>query len=312
MSQKPVLSLVLLTGLTLVAGIDPAWPADPGPDPRLKEVWYDPQAVVTVPVKHGVVTHVVLDAGEAITDVGSGFGADCSKAEASWCIAVQAGGRHLFVKPKTTAHEPNNLAVVTDQRVHAFQFVVLADGDARLPVYRLTVRIPPAPSPAANAAATPHAALVAPSTLASLAATLPAANQQLVNGRLIAAPQVVNQAYSIAEGPNGKDIVPTLVFDDGRFTYFRFPNNREVPAVFQVMGDGSEAMLNARMDGDLLVVDRVARRLMLRAGSAAVGVWNDAFDIDGIPPTGATTVAGVKRLRKAEAAQSATHAEESP
>jgi type IV secretion system protein VirB9 len=216
------------------------------------------------------------------------------------------------VKPKTTAHEPNNLAVVTDQRVHAFRFVVLADGDARLPVYRLTVRIPPAPSPAANAAATPHAALVAPSTLASLAATLPAANQQLVNGRLIAAPQVVNQAYSIAEGPNGKDIVPTLVFDDGRFTYFRFPNNREVPAVFQVMGDGSEAMLNARMDGDLLVVDRVARRLMLRAGSAAVGVWNDAFDIDGIPPTGATTVAGVKRLRKAEAAQSATHAEESP
>src|SRR4051812_43655741 len=45
-------------------------------DPRLKEVFYDPQAVVTVPVKRGVVTHVVLDLGEAITDVGSGLGAD--------------------------------------------------------------------------------------------------------------------------------------------------------------------------------------------------------------------------------------------
>jgi type IV secretion system protein VirB9 len=312
MSNKLVATFVCLTSLIVVTGIDPAWSADPGPDPRLKEVWYDPQAVVTVPVKHGVVTHVVFDAGEAITDVGSGFGADCSKAEASWCIAVQAGGRHLFVKPKTTAHEPNNLAVVTDQRVHAFRFVVLADGDARLPVYRLTVRIPPAPALAALAAAASHAALIAPSTMASLAATAPAINPQLINGRLIAAPQVVNQAYSIAEGKNGQDIVPTLVFDDGRFTYLRFPNNREVPAVFQVLSDGSEAMLNARMEGDLLVVDRVTRRLMLRAGSAAVGVWNEAFDIDGIPPAGATTVAGVKRLLKAEAAQSATRAEESP
>jgi type IV secretion system protein VirB9 len=148
--------------------------------------------------------------------------------------------------------------------------------------------------------------------MASLAATAPAINPQLINGRLIAAPQVVNQAYSIAEGKNGQDIVPTLVFDDGRFTYLRFPNNREVPAVFQVLSDGSEAMLNARMEGDLLVVDRVTRRLMLRAGSAAVGVWNEAFDIDGVPPAGATTVAGVKRLLKSDAAQQALRTEESP
>ena len=37
-------------------------------DPRLREVVYDPQAVVTVPVKRGVVTLVVLDADEAITE----------------------------------------------------------------------------------------------------------------------------------------------------------------------------------------------------------------------------------------------------
>ena len=35
-------------------------------DPRLKEVWYDAQAVITVPVKRGVVTHVALDRGEAV------------------------------------------------------------------------------------------------------------------------------------------------------------------------------------------------------------------------------------------------------
>jgi len=103
-----------------------AW-AEP-PDPRLREVWYDPQAVVTVPVKRGIVTDIVLDAGEAITDVASGLGGDCSKPEASWCIAAQPGGRHLFVKPKSTASAANNLAVVTDKRTQWLEIIERGGG----------------------------------------------------------------------------------------------------------------------------------------------------------------------------------------
>ncbi len=58
----------------------------------------------------------------------------------------------------------------------------------------------------------------------------------------------MNTQYSVAEGAGSQDIVPTLVFDDGRFTYLRFPGNREVPAVFHVLGDGSETLVNARME----------------------------------------------------------------
>jgi len=73
-------------------------------------------------------------------------------------------------------------------------------------------------------------------------------------------------------------------------------------------GDGSETVLNARMEGDLLVTDRVSRRLMLRAGSAVVGVWNDAFDLDGVPPNNGTTVSGVNRaLRSAPASTANGH-----
>jgi type IV secretion system protein VirB9 len=125
--------------------------------------------------------------------------------------------------------------------------------------------------------------------------------EQVVAERIDAAPQVVNSAYAIAEGVASADIVPTLIFDDGRFTYLRFPGNQEVPAVFHVLGDGSESVVNARMEGDLLVVDRVSRRLMLRAGSAVVGVWNEAFDRTGRPPDDGTTVPGVQRVVKAEA-----------
>lgn len=273
-------------------------------DPRLKDVWYDPQAVVTIQVKRGVVTHIVLDADESIAEVGSGLGADCSKPEASWCVAAQPGGRNIFVKPKSAAGAPNNLAVVTDRRTHSFRFVVLADGDARPPVYRLSVRARVMRVASPVAARPPE--LVTPPVADAVPIELPAPTAaELIAERLKAAPELVNSSYSIAEGAASADIVPTLVFDDGRFTYFRFPNNREVPAIFHVLGDGSETLVNTRMEGDLLVSDRVSRRLMLRAGHAVVGVWNDAFDLDGVPPANGTTVNGVERTVKAESGRAA-------
>lgn len=266
-------------------------------DPRLREVVYDPRAVVTVPIKRGVVTLVLLDPDEAITEVAAGLGGDCGKPESAWCIVAQPGGRTVFVKAKSGASAPNNLAVVTDRRSHAFRFQVLADQDPKLPVYRLSVRAPKlrtlAPPPLAVQPLPPVAALP----------ILPPqpTPQELISERLQAKPQVLNSAYSLVEGQGAADIVPTLVFDDGRFTYLRFPGNREVPAVFHVLGDGSETLVNSRMEDDLLVVDRVSRRLMLRAGAAVVGVWNEAFDLDGMPPSGGTTVSGVQRVFKAEA-----------
>jgi type IV secretion system protein VirB9 len=288
--------------LLAVAALVPAvaWPAGDAAtgDPRLREVTYDAGAVVTVQVKRGVVTLVVLDPEEAIAEVAVGLGGDCAKAEAAWCIAAQPGGRHLFVKPKSAASAANTLAVVTDRRTHSFRFVVLADGDPRQPVYRLVVKAP-RPQVMARTAVRDGLALQALPLLPPVPP--PPSPNQVIAERLQAKAQVLNTSYSIAEGKGSEDIAPVMVFDDGRFTYFRFPGNREVPAVFHVLGDGSETLVNSRMEDDLLVVDRVSRRLMLRAGSAVVGVWNEAFDLDGLPPGGGTTVPGVQRALKAEA-----------
>lgn len=289
---------ILLTGALVASAVGAV--GTQGTDPRLREVQYDARAVVTVPVKRGVVTLVVLDADEAITEVAAGLGGDCAKAEAAWCVAAQPGGRNLFVKAKSTAAAPNNLAVVTDRRTHSFRFVVLSDNDPKAPVYRLVVKAPAVPTPTAG-----RLALRDTAPLVALPAVPPPPSpQEVIAERLQAKPQVMNSHYSIAEGKGSEDIVPTLVFDDGRFTYFRFPGNREVPTVFHVLGDSSETLVNARMEEDLLVVDRVSRRLMLRSGSAVVGVWNEAFDLDGIPPDGGTTVPGVQRVLKAEARES--------
>lgn len=289
--MKRLLPAMAAQLLVLAAATAGAAPAD---DPRLREIGYDPHGVVTVPVKRGVVTLVVLGADEAISEVGAGLGSDCTKPEAAWCVAAQPGGRTLFVKPKSSASAANNLAVVTDQRVHNLRFMVLADGDATQPVYRLVITPPP---PVARVVRQPAATL----PLLPLA-PLPPSTVQVLAERLQAKPAVINAQYSMAEGRGSEDIAPDLVFDDGRFTYLRFPGNREVPAVFHVLGDGTEALANTRMEDDLLVVDRISRRLMLRAGSAVIGLWNDAFDIDGVPPAMGTTVPGVQRVLKADRA----------
>lgn len=284
MSPRAVLALALVLCARQVAAADTA-------DPRVRDIAYEAKAVVTVPVKRGVVTHILLDADESITDVASGLGSDCARPEAVWCIAAQPGSRNIFAKAKSGASLPNNLAVVTDKRTHSFTLVVLADADARPPVHRLTVQAPVVRTVVA-ARFTPPAPLAPPPALPTLPEPVP---EDLIAERLKTGPEVVNASYSIAEGKASEEIVPTLVFDDGRFTYFRFPGNREVPAVFHVLGDGNETLVNTRMEDDLLVVDRVSRRLMLRAGSAVVGIWNEAFDLDGLAPVGATTVRGVQR-----------------
>lgn len=267
--------------------------ATQGGDARLREIVYDPHTVVTVPVKRGVVTLVVLDPDEAIAEVGAGLGGDCAKAEAAWCIAAQPGGRTVFIKPKSTASAANTLAVVSNRRVHNFRLLVLGDQDPRPSVYRLVVKAPPI----AVRAVLPAAQQSMPALKLPLTPLPPLpSTEQLVSERLQAKPAVLNTRYALAEGDNAQDIVPTLVFDDGRFTYLQFPGNREIPAVFHVLGDGSEALVNARMEDELLVVDRVSRRLMLRAGAAVVGLWNEAFDIDGVAPENATTVPGLRRV----------------
>ena len=247
-------------------------------DPRLRTVVFAADSVVDVPVRRGQITQIVLGDDEQIVGVPvSGKGANCADETHTWCVAKQ--GRDLFVKPKSGA-TPTNLIVVTDRRRHAF-LLHPVDG-AGLALMRLTVAAPVVPRPVQVASAPP-----------------PPTAKELIDGRWQAKPAVRNSAYSVATGKDSDDIVPVMVFDDGTQTYFSFPNNRPIPTVFQIAPDGSEEMVNARMDADdLLVADRVGRRFVLRLGQSVAAIINDAFDLDGVPPKDGTTVLGVARVVK--------------
>jgi type IV secretion system protein VirB9 len=286
-------SRIFITAVALaVVGWD-AHAAEPV-DPRVRDLLYDGHSIITVNVRQGVVTEIDLDPNDLITFAATGYGSDCEgkDEQASWCIAALPGQHVVFVKPRSIAAGENNLQVVTKAgHSYSFVFALLGKTDKRDPVHRLLVRLPAPPPPPAPARAMSFAPLMAPPD-----------PEKVVAERLAhAEPKVVNTSYSLAVGKDSDDIVPTLVFDDGRMTYFRFPGNREVPAVFQRDQAGAESMVNSEMDGDLLRVDRVGREFYLRSGNRAVRVWNDAFDINGRPSEGGTTVAGVERVLKTDA-----------
>jgi type IV secretion system protein VirB9 len=301
-AMAPLLGVHAQT-ITAPAGADAtnASARRPVPDPRLRELAYSKERLVSILVRRGVVTHIEVDPGEHILYAASGVGSDCKSDTDSWCIEPVFGDRHVFVKPKSFASGVNNLEIVTNRRAYSIQLTTLAVEDPRQPALRVTLTAPldPSPLPAPGAqGTTAEAGAPTPgaSNSAAAAMTAKSGSDQVVALGLRQAPIIVNTRYSIALGKKSQDIVPSMAFDDGRMTYIRFAGNWELPAVFQVAEDGAESMVNPRMEGDLLVVDRVARRLNLRLGNQVVALYNDAYDADGVPPVNGTTVSGVERV----------------
>ena len=263
----------------------------PSSDPRIRYIRYSPDSIVNVPVRRGMVTHIVLAEDEAIVNQPAmGKGSDCARETDTWCVI--ASGRDIFIKPKTGA-TTNNMVLVTSQRRHAFDFSVIPDTAVAKPVIRLSMVLPPpAPPPVLLTRAGPPLASLLPPPMSA---------KELIENRMRAEPQVRNSNYSVAVGPSSEDIVPVMVFDDGTQTYFSFPNNRPVPTVFQTAPDQSEEMVNVRMQDDKLVADRVARRFVLRLGESVISIINEDFDLDGVPPINGTTTPGVARVLRASA-----------
>jgi type IV secretion system protein VirB9 len=265
-------------------------------DARVRYVDYRRDDVTVVFVRRGAVTRIVLGDDERILAAATGFGADCTKESAEWCIRADVGANQIWVKPRDGATS-NNLELKTDRRDYSFELRLLSDArgsDSR--VSDLSVRDPKAepmfrvifryPSPIRTALAA-SGEVIPP----------PPSDSDIVNERVAhAKPVLRNTRYTMQVLKGAEDIAPSLVFDDGRFTYFRFANNREIPTIFAISPNGEVKRINFAMEGDLAIVQKMGRRFVLRLGNAVVGVWNEAFDPDGVAPIEGTVVDGVERV----------------
>jgi type IV secretion system protein VirB9 len=290
---------IFLVALLALPAYSAKLPAPSRDDPYIRYVRYDRDDVTVIHVQRGTVTRIVLAPEEKIIKDGSatGFPSDCSKPELEWCIRADVGTNQVLVKPKDGATH-NNIELRTNLRDYSFALQVLPDtkqsphlgqsasaAKTKRPMYRVIFTYPP-DGLATAAALARLAALTGGSTIA---VATPASSR----------PVAKNWKYTMQIIGASGDIAPSLAFDDGRFTYLRFPANREIPTVFAVSPQGEESRVNFHMDpadSSLIAVERMGRRFVLRLGNSTVGIWNEAFDPNGVPPSDGTTVAGVARV----------------
>jgi type IV secretion system protein VirB9 len=238
-------------------------------DSRVRQAVYRADEVVCIQAQRGFATHIALDPHEQIQVVAPGD-------RDGWQVVANKGDHDVYLKPQLAAHD-SNLEIRTDRRSYSFDLVVLplkAKFGNHDVMYRVTFTYP--------------------DTLKT---------QVQVNTGVApveqdrAQPPVLhNTHYSMEMMPDSDDIVPTAAWDDGRFTYLRIPNNRRMPAIFRVADDNTESVVDKHMQDDTIVVHEVAKRFVLRLGHEVVEIWNDAYDMDGVPPHDGTTVRGVKRV----------------
>ncbi|WP_155238060.1 TrbG/VirB9 family P-type conjugative transfer protein, partial [Kingella kingae] len=82
-------------------------------------------------------------------------------------------------------------------------------------------------------------------------------------------------------GQGSQKLAPTSMWDNGRFTYLKFNNGRDMPAIYRVEADGSETLLNTHIEQDTTVIHEVNEKIILRLGRAVLLIENRGFNPQG-------------------------------
>lgn len=283
--------------LVLVVAFGTAYAADVPQgskfDNRIQYVNYNAGDVVVIRAVVGIGSRIVFAPNETILDIASGFTQGWEFSDRRNILYIKAKSVKGEQGQAAMAPEPGkwdtNLMVTTNLRMYDFDLHLRLgsnNSDKELSNQRISYRVefkyPEDEAAFANALSEKHRA----------------------QAKLDVKPEPRNWNYSMQIGDASESIAPTMAYDDGRFTYLKFPNNRDFPSAFLVAADKTESLVNSHIDPamlDVLVLQRVSREMVLRLGNAVVGIYNDSFDADGIPANEGTTVPGVKRVIKSGA-----------
>jgi type IV secretion system protein VirB9 len=237
-------AVVLAAPLPVLAAQFP----DPSPvDPRIRTVVYNPREVVTITGQIGYQMVIEFGIGERIENISIGD-------SLAWQVTPNKKADLLFLKP-IDRKPSTNMTVVTNLRRYNFELIARGpdSGTRRQQTYDVRFLYP-------------NQELDAGKTIATTETVVSDA----------AAPDSWNFAYSYT---GSKTNVPARVFDDGRYTYFQWPDGVDTPAVFVIDADGKEALVNHIVRGRYFVVEQLGARFVLRNGSQVTQVFNDAMKV---------------------------------
>ena len=267
-------------------------PQSCGADPHIQCATFDPNQVYRLATLPGRAVMVQLEPGERVMDKGAGIGDG-----KAWNMSISDN----WVMLKQAAPQPtSNLILVTNRRTYALSLVSASRGQPVTWMLRFDY---------------PDTRAQASSTLARRQAVVAAAlgASQPVSGPVGAAATTTMAVSGIAAstGPNQRyfmrgslELAPTAAWDDGRFTYFRYATAHDLPKVFSILPDGTEATANFHMEGDTVVVHETAKQFVIRYGQAVLGIRNDGYSPIGRYNASGSSVPGSARLMRESAGSS--------
>jgi len=258
MKVRELISLIAVITTLWSEGALAAQKSQPsGGDPRIRSFNYQPNAVFEYTGFLKIASRIDLDPGESISNITMGD-------QTGW--QINPVGSSLFLKPL----EPDantHMTIMTDKRTYYFE---LYSKEARN----------------MNDSEVSFATFFnySDDTMAGgdsgfmEVAYEDEVIQSYVPDPIRDAP-MLNFGYSMS---GSKQVAPLEVFDDGEFTYFKFKDtNADYPAIFQVLPDGNEALINFRVSKEkYVVVEMVTSQYTLRFGNQIVCVFNDKLPIE--------------------------------
>ena len=235
--KRTLLALSIAAVLSAPALSPRAW-AEPA-DPHIRTFGYSPDRVQRLTGFIGFQTMLEFGPDERIENVSIGDAM-------GWQVTPNKRANLLFLKPVDRA-PVTNMTVVTDRRRYVFELAVApAKASTVDAAYVVRFRYPESARVAIAAPVVP----VKP------------------------APVVRNTAYSLQ---GAVALRPSNVFDDGAATYFAWPSQADLPAIYVVGVDGVEGLANAVVKDGYVVVDQLAPRFVLRSGKATATLVNAAY-----------------------------------
>lgn len=278
-------------------------PRSCGSDPHIQCATYDPNQAYRVATMPGRVVMIQFEPGEHIIDSGEGIGDG-----KAWHVAINDSG--ALLKPGALQPE-TNLVLVTNRRTYSLS---LADVSAVQPATWM-LRFDYPDTQAKLIAARQHRQAAVSAALGGQqinqqgnGPAVPATLAAGANAGRTAAAQVVTSASAanmqyMMRGDRA--LAPTALWDDGRFTYFKYATARDLPTIFTKLPDGGEATANFHMEGDTVVVHEVSKSFVIRYGQSVLGIRNDGYSPDGHYNRAGSSVPGSARIERDHADASA-------
>lgn len=273
------LTLSAIAGLLLMGtpAIAEQTPRQLGPDQRIREVNYTDGNVIAIRSAFRTATQIEFAPGETIKFVAMGD-------TVSWEVAPAENS--LFVKPREKAGV-TNLIVVTEfqgeKRNYTFELVAVPSANTPGTFFKVRLRYPEYEAQQSRLA-------IQRAQLATVLAAQKTAIRSALDIGVLEGTR--NLKYEVQ---GSSELQPSEVSDNGQFTVMRFPNQREMPAVFTVNPDGSEATASFDVRDEFIVLHGVYKEIRLRRGKVILCIYNNNPDFFGRDPKTDTASEIVKR-----------------